>query len=82
MYEGRGWWLQSDVTCCSYYNSRGLSIAFIGDYWHTSPSLAMLKAVDDLITCGLYRVGIHFLYFLYLGQKYLYSYYKWLFSDL
>lgn len=51
IYEGRGWKTETELN--KNYNSRILSIAFIGTYDNVLPDIRALQALRALIICGL-----------------------------
>jgi len=51
VYEGRGWDREGAHT--SGYNNISLAAAIIGDYTERLPNAAALKAVKELIACGV-----------------------------
>ena len=55
VYIGRGWDKVGAHT--KGYNSRSISIAFMGNYMTTKPSAIMLTAAQNLIQYGIKQVS-------------------------
>nr|WVH45108.1 PGRP-S3 [Archivesica marissinica] len=66
IYEARGW--DSVGAHTRGYNTVGLAICVIGDFTHSLPNAAALKAVKDMIKCGDTNGKLHSTYTL-LGHR-------------